>query len=122
MKRLMLACAILASAVLVEAQTATSGSRLAWDQVAGTLAEASGYTYRASFDGAALVTLTGVACAGASSPFTCSAAFPALTPAAHTVAVVAVNAAGASPLSTVFNFTFVALPSAPQNLRILPTP
>ncbi len=123
MKRLTLACAIIASAVIAEAQVATSTSRLAWDQVAETLAEASSYTYRASFDGGGLVTLTGVACAGAASPFICSATFPTLSHAAHSVAMVAVNAAGVSPLSASFSFFMsVQLPSAPQNLRILPGP
>ena len=125
MARLILAVTgwIVACGLVAWAQPAASvASRLAWDQPAGTLAEASGYNYEASWDGAAAVAVAGVTCAGASSPFVCAGTFPALTPAGHTVRLQARNAAGASPLSASFAFTFVALPQAPQNLRILPTP
>lgn len=106
-----------------QAQTATQASRLAWDQVAPSLAEASSYLYEATYDGSALVVLTGVTCTGAASPFTCSAGFPATFPSgAHMVQVRTVDIEGStrleSPLSAVFNFIFLGLPSAPTNLRI----
>lgn len=106
-----------------QAQTATPASRLAWDQVAPSLAEASSYVYEATYDGGALVVLTGVVCTGAASPFVCSAGFPATFPSgAHMVQVRTVDIEGAtrleSPLSAVFNFMFLGLPSAPTNLRI----
>lgn len=104
-----------------QAQTATPTSRLAWDQTATTLAEASSLAYEASFDGAAIAALSGVTCAGAASPFVCSAPLPALAAGAHAVAVQARNAVGAGPLSAAFNFTFIsAPPAAPSNLRIIP--
>lgn len=106
-----------------EAQTATPASRLAWDQVAPSLAEASSYLYEATYDGGALVVLTGVVCTGAASPFTCSVGFaPTFPSGAHMVQVRTVDIEGAtrleSPLSVVFNFMFLGLPSAPTNLRI----
>lgn len=106
-----------------QAQTATPASRLAWDQVAPSLAEASSYVYEATYDGGALVVLTGVVCTGAASPFVCSAGFPATFPSgAHMVQVRTVDIEGStrleSPLSAVFNFIFLGLPSAPTNLRI----
>ena len=121
MRALMTMGMLLALASGAAAQgTATPTSRLAWDQIAGSLAEASGYAYEGVYDGnPAPVVMTGVTCAGAASPYQCAGSFPALTPGPHTVAVQARNAAGPSPLSAVFNFAFVALPSAPQNLRIV---
>lgn len=106
-----------------QAQTATPASRLAWDQVAPSLAEASSYLYEATYDGGALVVLSGVTCTGAASPFVCSAGFPATFPSgAHMVQVRTVDIEGTtrleSPLSAVFNFMFLGLPSAPTNLRI----
>lgn len=119
MVRALLVIGLLTLASQAAAQTATPTSRLAWDQTAGSLAEASGYTYEGVYDGAAAVPVTAVTCAGTTSPYQCAGSFPALTPGAHTVALQARNAAGASPLSAVFNFAFVPLPSAPQNLRIV---
>lgn len=121
MRRLLMVIGLLALASVAQAQgTATPTSRLAWDQAAGSLAEASGYAYEGVFDGnPAPVVLTGVSCGGATSPYQCAASFPALTPGPHTVQAAARSAAGASPLSAVFNFSFVALPSAPANLRIV---
>ena len=114
---------VVACGFVALAQPAASvTSRLAWDQPAGTLAEASSYTYEASWDNAVVVPVSGVTCSGTLSPFVCAGSFPALTPSGHTVRLQARNAAGASPLSASFSFTFVALPTAPQNLRILPTP
>lgn len=108
-----------------EAQTATPSSRLAWDQVAPSLAEASSYVYEATFDGGAIVVLPDVTCAGAASPFVCSVGFAVTFPSgAHMVQVRTVDFEGAtrleSPLSAVFNFIFLGLPSAPTNLRIVP--
>jgi hypothetical protein len=53
----------------------------------------------------------------------CSAGFPATFPSgAHMVQVRTVDIEGStrleSPLSAVFNFIFLGLPSAPTNLRI----
>lgn len=116
-----LCCALLLLASSAQAQTATPTSRLAWDQAATTLAEASSLAYEATFDGAPIAALPGVTCAGAVSPFVCSAPLPTLAAGAHGVAVQARNAVGAGPLSATFNFTFVSSPpAAPSNLRIVP--
>lgn len=123
MARWMIVGAVLASGIVAEAQTPVF--RLAWDQVASTAAEATSYVYEASLDGAPLAVLSGVTCAGTASPFVCSVALPPLASTAHTIAIRAVQMVGGqrleSPLSPLFGFSF-ALPSAPQNLRILPTP
>lgn len=107
------------------AQTANPSSRLAWDQVAATLTDATGYLYEATFDGGAVLPLSGVTCTGAASPFTCSVGFPLTFPSgAHMVQVRTVAFDGPtrleSPLSAVFNFMFLGLPQAPSNLRIVP--
>lgn len=119
--KLVLALGLLLLASSAQAQTATPTSRLAWDQTAATLAEASSLAYEATFDGAPIAALSGVTCAGAASPFVCSAPLPALAAGAHAVAVQARNAVGPSPLSAAFNFTFISSPpAAPSNLRIVP--
>jgi hypothetical protein len=58
----------------------------------------------------------------------CAGAIPALVPGPHRVQVRAVDISTVSgsrlesPLSALFNFTLVALPGAPTNLRIVVTP
>jgi len=109
-----------------EAQTATPNSRLGWTQEAPSLAAAQGYEYEASFDGGGAGVLSNVVCAagGAPTEFSCAADFPPLTPASHTVTLRAVLVTGTTrtpgPMSAAFTFTFVALPAAPSNLRIVP--
>lgn len=101
------------------AQTGTPTSLLAWDQVAPDLASAQGYRYTYYPDGAATGTvLAAVTCTGAASPFACTVAFPAFTPGPHTLQLTARNIAGESPQSAALAFTFVVIPTAPQNLRI----
>lgn len=127
MKKVLLSLAILFGvASISEAQVATPGSRLAWDQAASSLGQAQNYIYEAFWDGGSAVPMTGVACSGDTSPFTCSAEFIALTPGSHVVRIRAVDTASVpgtrleSPLSAVFNFTLVALPATPTNVRIIP--
>lgn len=121
---LLLSAALVLPASSADAQVATEGTRLGWDQVAATVAEANSLIYEATFDGQAFVALTGVTCTGAASPFQCAAALPALANGAHMVQARAVAIAGSgraeSPLSAVFNFVFLRLPDAPTNLRIVP--
>jgi len=110
------------------AQTGGPGSRLAWDQPAGSLAQAQGYVYEASWNGSPIQPVTSVTCTGAASPYVCAGAIPALVPGPHRVQLRAVDTATVpgtrleSPLSALFNFTLVALPGAPTNLRIVVTP
>jgi hypothetical protein len=117
MKKLVLALVLLSTPLF--AQTGTPASKLVFDQVAPDLATASGYSYKYYADGATTGTaLTGVTCSGTASPFTCQTAYPAFTPGAHTLQLSATNAAGESPKSSVFSFTFVVVPAAPSNIRI----
>ena len=99
--------------------TPTPSSFLTWDQpnVVST-AEAQAYTYQYYADGAtAGVAVTSVTCSGVA-PTVCRAPFPAFTPGSHTITLTASNLAGTSPQSTLFTFTFVVVPSAPQNIRV----
>lgn len=103
-----------------EAQTTgTPSSRLGWDQQNASAAEAESFTYRYYPDGATVGTvLTGVTCV-AGTPTVCSAPFPAFTPGNHSLTLTASNAAGESLPSAPLSFTFVVVPTAPANLRIL---
>lgn len=106
------------------AQVADASAKLGWDQVAPTLAVASGYTYRSYADGSVTGTaMTGVVCTGAASPYVCTAPFPAFTPGAHTIALTAGTLAGATSIesakSAPLAFTFVVVPGAPASLRIV---
>jgi hypothetical protein len=85
----------------------------------GTLAEATGYTYRYYPNAVTTGTvLTGVTCTGTTAPFNCSAPYPAFTPGSHTLQLTAANIAGESVKSPVFSFTFVVVPGNPINIRI----
>ena len=118
MKRLLLCVVCLLVPVGVFGQ-ATASKKLAWDQVAGSLAEAQAYTYKYYPDGATTgIALSGVTCAGTASPYVCEVAYPAFTPGAHTLTLTASNVAGESTPSATFSFSFVVVPSAPQNVRI----
>ena len=122
MKNILLACAFLiGSAAVSSAQSATPSSRLGWDQGAPTLADANGYTYKSFADGVAPgVVLTGVTCAGTTSPYACVVNFPAFTPGSHTIQISAANIAGESLPSAPFSFVFVVTPAVPANLRLVP--
>jgi|SRR5581483_4152810 len=116
---LWLSVALSLAPTLLLAQTGTPSSKLIWDQTAPDLATAQAYTYTSYPDGSATGTgLSGVTCSGTTSPFTCQVTYPAFTPGAHTLQLTAKNAAGESPKSAAFSFTFVVLPAAPVNLRI----
>lgn len=92
--------------------------RIGWDQIAPSLADAQGYTYRYYPDAVTTGTiLTPVVCSGTTSPFVCSAAFPAFTPGAHTLTLTAANIAGESGKSSVYSFTMEIIPNAPSNIR-----
>lgn len=110
-------------AVPAFAQTpaATPTSALGWNEAAPTVAAAQGYTYSYIPDGGVPIILTpaSVVCSGAVSPFACQAPFPAFTPTSHTIALIAGNGAGDSLPSTPLAFTFVVIPSAPTNVRIV---
>jgi len=109
---------ILGFAINANAQ-ASAGKKLAWDQVAPSLAEAQGYIYKFYSDGSNVAnTMTSTTCTGTTAPFTCTNNFPPFTPGPHTLTITASNSAGESAKSTVFTFTFVVVPSTPTNIRV----
>lgn len=121
MKTLLCVLALLFVSVPVSAQTATSDSKLAWDQAAPSLAVAQGYTYRLKADAAAPSVVSGVTCAGTVSPFVCSIPFPAFPPGSqHALVLTAADGTVESLPSAPFSFTFVVVPTAPANLRAIP--
>jgi hypothetical protein len=111
-----------AGVVSAQTPTGTPSSQLSWDQVAPTVNDARAYVYKYYPDGAtaasAGVTIPTVTCTGLTSPFQCSASFPAFTPGPHTLTLTASSAAGESAKSPSMSFTFVVIPAAPANLRI----
>lgn len=116
-KKILLTLAIILLPIVGSAQ-AIPTSKFDFDQIAPTLAEAQAYTPKYYPDGATTGIASTITCTGATSPYTCSIPVPAFTPGAHTVQLTVSNAAGESPKSAIFNFTFVVIPSAPANLRI----
>ncbi len=113
---------ILLLALIVVGQAAAPTDRFAWEIAAGALGQAQAYRYDLEIDGGAPVIVVAT-CAGASSPFTCSAAIPPITPASHVARVRAVDVNGTAlvgPWSDPFSFQMRAVPSAPVNLRIVP--
>lgn len=100
---------------------ATGQTFLEWDQEAADLATAQGYTYTAVIDALPAVALA-VTCAEKNPPvesvFDCTAPFPAVTPGAHTIEIIASNQAGSSQPSPPFSFVFMVVPAQPKNVRI----
>lgn len=119
MKRVLLAIVFVCVASVASAQTGSANNKLAWDQPAASIAEAQSLTYKLYADGAATAsTLPTATCTGATAPYACSVPFPAFTPGSHTVQLSASNAAGESPKSAAFGFTFVVIPASPANIRV----
>ena len=118
MKRILLALILVLTIPSISWSQATTVSRLALDQDAPDLATANSYTYKYYSDNAIAGIILVFVCTGTSSPFLCTASFPAFTPGAHTLTVTASNIAGESPKSGILSFTFVIIPSVPTNLRI----
>lgn len=110
--------------VAATAQTAVVGTeQLAWDQGGSSLAEVQAQSYDVRDGTAAPTALTGVACAGAASPFVCQTRLPALTTGLHSLAVRARATVNGTALLSAFSaplsLLIVAVPAVPQNLRIL---
>lgn len=117
MKKLLIIVGIVLLPIIGLAQ-ATGTSKLLFDQQAASLAEANGLGYKYYVDGATTGVSLTVTCTGVTSPFVCSAAFPAFTPGSHSLTLTASNAAGESAKSALFGFTFVVIPAVPSNIRI----
>jgi hypothetical protein len=115
MKRLTLAIVLVLVPFVGEAQTFR---QLGWDQPASSLSDVQAATYKYYLDGSETgLPLINVSCSGDTSPFQCTADFPASTPGPHTLSVSAVNVAGESAKSNELKFNTVVVMAAPQNLR-----
>lgn len=121
MKRLILSVLFLLVSTAAFAQTnATPASQLLWDYPNTTQAAAAAFGEKYYVDAVATgVALTGKSCVvvAPSTTATCSAAFPALAPGAHTLAVSSTSNGLESAKSNSVSFTFVVLVT-PANLRI----
>ena len=102
---------------------ASPSDKFAWDQAAPSLAVAQAYGYALDLDGVVQPTRLTATCAGATSPYQCSAPIPAVTPSAHVARVRAVDTNGTAivgPFSDPLSFTMRATPAKPGNLTITP--
>lgn len=123
MKKILLIITFLTCAAPAFAQNPVAGpnSKFAWTQGADVLSDAQTYTYRMYLDAAGPATFVGVTCVGTASPFTCQVTVPSMTQGTHSMTITATSAAGESPHSTPFTFTFVANPpQTPTGMRIIP--
>ena len=73
--------------------------------------------YRLKVDALAPVAITPT-CAVVASVRSCELPFPALTPGAHTLTIIAWNIAGEA-VSAPFPVTVIVVPTAPANIRII---
>lgn len=104
---------------------ATGTMRLGWDQAAATLADAQGYRYLAYANGATTGIVVTATCTGTASPFACSTPLPAPVTVIgdHSVVLAAQLSLGPNlwsddARSLPFAFRVVAVPSAPDQLRL----
>lgn len=124
----LVALMVLGFVVSAEAQTpASPTSRFGWEQAAPSLTVASAYRYDLELDGTLQAApLAQVVCTGATSPFSCEAAIPAVTPAVHTArmraADVTVTPAMLGDFSNVLTFEMRAIPATPTGFGIRPVP
>lgn len=100
------------------------GDRLAWDQAAGSAAEAQGYVYRATVDSDAPVQVVNVVCtdpANASGEFPCVGDFPSTTPTQHSLTLTAETTVDGTVLTSLPSNPFVFVtriaPASPSNVR-----
>jgi hypothetical protein len=117
-------CFVLLFSTVSHAQ-ATPTSKLTWTQPNETAITAGQLTYKYYPDNQTTgIALNNVLCVSTTSGgvtlATCNANFPAFTPGSHSLQLTASNSGGESPKSVPFNFTFVAVPSAPISIGILP--
>lgn len=118
---------VVATAVGAAAQIpqAVPGDALAWDQAAGSAAEAQGWRYEVILNGAP--TRPAVTCAGAASPFVCEWALAGLTGINQIVVVTAIKVLDdgrelRGEASAEFQFAWTGPPSRSEGLRIRPGP
>ncbi len=106
---------------IATAQPATPSSRLAWDEVGQSVATAQAAAYAVYVDTGTPVALAGVTCVVGTpaSTTTCSAAFPALTPGAHTLTLTQIIGGAESAKSATLAFSYV-LVVTPTAVRVVP--
>ena len=126
MKKIVFALFLAVLPVSLLAQSAPnvdSNDSFAWNQTAGTLAEAQAYVYKYYLDGAVTGSVfSGVTCAGTASPFTCQVRTPTFAMGAHSIQLTAGSATGESALSTPFSFVYGNPPLVPNNIRVIRNP
>jgi hypothetical protein len=123
MKTLLVAVSILAIPTVARAQNATPTSKVAWTQVADSLATANGYGYKYYADASTtgVVFPTPVTCTVTGTTFNCVVNIPTFTQGMHSITVTASNVGGESPKSAALSFTYVVpVPAAPTVLKIIP--
>lgn len=105
------------------AQTIGPGASFTWDQDAADLATAQSYLYQLRLDGVDQP-LTTTVCSGATSPFLCNHAVPAMSNGSHTASVRATQIiAGvvyASLDSNSVSFVYGQAPAVPRQFRVIP--
>lgn len=124
MKRVLLTVAMLLTLAAPAVAQSLPTDRFSWTVAAATLTQAQTYRYEAQIDTPALFVLA-VTCTGATSPFSCSAPIPAVTPAQHTAIVRAVDISiptqpAVGPWSDPLTFQMRAVPAKPGSLTIVP--
>ena len=126
MRTLLAGLAVVLCTAVAEAQTPTGPTpRIAWSQDAVDLQEALSLRYRVYVDDVATGQLVSATCNAPSSPFTCQAAVPALTPGTHTLTLTAARVVSGSQeaesvRSAPLMIVVVVAPNAPQGLRLVP--
>jgi hypothetical protein len=119
---LLLGVGLLLAGVASAQIPAVGTEAITWDQAGDTLAQVQAYVYDAQDGTVAPVTLDGVTCSGAASPFVCSVRLPALTTGLHSLTLRASVLVDGQPLSSPRSapllIVIVAVPVAPQNLRL----
>lgn len=115
-----LACALLLVPTQSAFSQATPSSRFIWTQTASSLQDAQSFVYRVYIDNSPTGITLPASCVALPAPsqFDCTAPIPAVTSGAHSVTFSAANAAGEGPMSAPFNFTMLAPPGPPSNVRI----
>lgn len=113
---------VLIAGTYAQIPSASTRTKIAWDEGADTLVQANSQIYRVYTDGQTTpIVLAGVLCVApgaAGQPFVCTASFPALVPGAHTLTVTAGTDTAESLPSTPFSFQYVVIPAQPKNVRI----
>ena len=106
------------------AQAARPTDKFQWSIDAPSLAAAQGYRYELELDTVLLPTPLVTTCTGATTPYTCTAPIPPITPSNHVARVRAVDITDSLPLvgewSDSLAFSMRATPAKPGRPTIVP--